>query len=171
MVWLIRVVMVLVALGGIVYIAGAAQPQDHVASVRARIPASRDAVYQRIVDVTGAPSWRSDLESVEVLSESPLRWRESGKYGAIDYEREIDEPDLVVARIVGERTDFGGLWRYRLEPAGDGTLVTIVEEGEVYSPVFRFFSRFVFGHHRTMESWLRDLGTSFGATVATERVE
>ena len=41
--------------------------------------------------------------------------------------------------------------------SGSGTRVSITERGEVYNPIFRFLSRFVFGHTGTMETYLRDL--------------
>jgi hypothetical protein len=42
-------------------------------------------------------------------------------------------------------------------PSGSGTLVRITEHGEVYNPLFRVLSRFVFGHTSTMEQFLRNL--------------
>lgn len=171
--WLIRIGMVVVALVVMVLGIGAALPRDHVAAVSAVIPAPPDQVHARIVDITTSVSWRSDLDSVAIVSASPPRWREMGEFGPIEYIRETDRPDLVVSRIAGPRTDFGGLWRYEIgalpgEPGS--TRVTIVEEGEVYSALYRFFSRFVFGQHGTMERYLRDLGSSFGVDVRTERV-
>ena len=49
---------------------------------------------------------------------------------------------------------------------GDGTRLTITERGEVYNPIFRFLSRFVFAQTATMESFLRGLGGKFGETVS-----
>ncbi len=39
-------------------------------------------------------------------------------------------------------------------PAPNGTTLTITEDGEVYNPIFRFMSRFVFGHEATMATYL-----------------
>jgi hypothetical protein len=44
-------------------------------------------------------------------------------------------------------------------------VVRITEEGEVYNPVFRFISRFVIGQTRTIETYLRDLGTATGQQI------
>ncbi len=48
--------------------------------------------------------------------------------------------------------------------AGDntGTRLTITENGEVYNPIFRFMSRFVFGHTATMDQFLSDLKKRVG---------
>jgi hypothetical protein len=40
--------------------------------------------------------------------------------------------------------------------------LTIVERGKVRNPIFRFLSRFVFGHTATIESYLSSLAKSFG---------
>jgi len=39
----------------------------------------------------------------------------------------------------------------------DRTEVTITEDGEVYNPIFRFMSAYVFGHTATIEQYLTDL--------------
>ena len=51
-----------------------------------------------------------------------------------------------------------------LESDGATTL-TITEEGEIYNPVFRFMSRFIFGYHGTQHAFLKALGTKFGEEV------
>lgn len=38
-------------------------------------------------------------------------------------------------------------------------------EGWVANPLFRFLSRFVFGHYRTLESYARALGRRFNQEV------
>jgi hypothetical protein len=71
---------------------------------------------------------------------------------------ERDEPpSLVVTRIVGETLPFGGTWTYRIVPAPGGSDLTITEDGEVYNPIFRFMSRFVFGHFATIDAFLAGL--------------
>jgi hypothetical protein len=63
----------------------------------------------------------------------------------------------LVTRIVDRGLPFGGSWTYELEPSGDGTRITITENGEVYNPVFRFVSRFVMGHTATIDTYLSSL--------------
>jgi hypothetical protein len=66
-------------------------------------------------------------------------------------------PRLLVRRIVGER-DFGGTWTSELAAdAGGGTRLVITENGEVYNAFFRFVSRYIIGHHRTIDSFLAAL--------------
>jgi len=81
------------------------------------------------------------------------------------------EPDRrIVARIADTSQGFGGTWTYEIEPAGAGATLTITEEGEVYNALFRFTSRFVFGHYSTMETYARSLGRKFGQDVTPVRV-
>lgn len=172
--WILIVLTVLALLVAIVFVGGMLLPVHHVAAVRARLPASPDSIYRVIEDVRSGATWRSDIDSVRILSRdaAPLRWEESGRYGVIRYVRdEARSPTHLVHRIDGTEQGFGGSWTWRLDALPAGTMVTITEEGEVYSPLFRFFSRFVFGHHGTMEGQLRDLGRHFGAEVETERLE
>lgn len=52
---------------------------------------------------------------------------------------------------------FGGSWTYELTPVADGTRLRITENGEVYNPLFRFLSRFVFGHYASIDKFMADL--------------
>ena len=80
--------------------------------------------------------------------------------GVGDVKTEVVEsvpPRRLVRRIVGE-TDFGGTWTSELdaEPTG-GTRLVITENGEIYNSFFRFVSRYIVGHHRTIDSYLAAL--------------
>ena len=86
------------------------------------------------------------------------RYRETGDDGAILYEvEESDPPTRMVTRIADPSLPFGGRWTCELHAVTSGTTLRITEDGEVYNPLFRFMSRFVFGHYRTMDGYLRDL--------------
>jgi hypothetical protein len=63
----------------------------------------------------------------------------------------------LVRRIVGER-DFGGTWTSELDAAPNGgTRLVITEDGEIYNTFFRFVSRYVIGHHRTIDTFIAAL--------------
>jgi Polyketide cyclase / dehydrase and lipid transport len=150
---------VLVVLVLIVVAVGYALPVGHVASRQAALPQTADALFARLSDVSHFASWRSDVTSVDVLSTEPLRWREHGKNGDITFVVvESVRPLHLVTRIDDASLPFGGTWSYDLVPAGAGTTLTITERGEVYNPLFRFMSRFVFGHTATIDGVLAALG-------------
>ena len=170
--WIVITLASVSALAGLVWTVGALLPEQHVASTRAAYAQPPDSLFAAVVDVAGHPAWRPDVDAVEVLSERPLRWRETGEYGSITYEAETFEPpSLFVARIDDPSQPFGGRWSWRIEPRDEGTVVSITEEGEIYSPLFRFFARFVFGYHGTQEAYLRALGERFGEDAVVERVD
>lgn len=74
-------------------------------------------------------------------------------------------PRLFKRRIATEKLPYGGSWSILLQPSGEGTTVRITENGEVYHPAFRFVSRFVMGHNRTVDGYLRALGKATGEEV------
>jgi uncharacterized protein YndB with AHSA1/START domain len=169
--WLLVGVAVLVLIVAVVVVVGYMLPRDHVASTTATIPAPPDSVWEALTDVRDYPRWRPSVRSVDALStEAPVRWREHTSDGDITFERTDDQrPRRLGARITDENLPFGGSWTYELAPAGTGTRLTITERGYVSNPLFRFMSRFVFGHHRTQEDFQRALGRRFGQDVTVTR--
>lgn len=149
---------VLGALVLLIVVVGFALPVAHVATREARLAAPPDRVFAALRDVERFPGWRSDVTAVEVLATTPaLRWRERGD-NDITFEMEtVDPPRRLVTRIVDRSLPFGGSWTYDVSPQEGGTRLTITERGEVYNPLFRFMSRFVFGHTATIDTYLADL--------------
>lgn len=171
--WVLVVLAVVGGLVALVAIAGAMLPRDHVATMTATIPATPDKVWEALTDVAAYPTWRSDLERVEVLSTDPLSWREHGKQGSMTLAIEtLEPPHRLVGRIQDQGMPFGGAWEYVVvaDSADSGkSLVTITERGWVSNPVFRFVSRYIMGHYATLDTYLRALGRKFGADVVPVR--
>ena len=139
---------------------GYALPQGHVASRTAVLDAPPAQVFATILDVARHSEWRPNVEKVEVAGTDPLRWREHSGGDVIPFEVVESRPHaLLRVRIAASDLPFGGTWSYELEPQGTGTRITITEHGEVYNPIFRFMSRFVFGHTATIDSFLGGLQT------------
>ena len=159
--WVLIVVGVIAALVILMALVGMLLPVGHVASHSAVVRGAPEEVWRTITNVPDFPTWRTDVSSAKALPEEGGRgrWEERGSNGTIVYEvAELDPPRRLVSRIATTGLPFGGSWTYELEPADSGTRVSITERGEVYNPIFRFLSRFVFGHTGTMETYLRDLG-------------
>jgi len=156
--WILLVVGSVVLFGVVLVIVGYLLPVAHVAAAEAQVGRTPAEVFVTITDVARYPEWRPDVSRVRVLGEAPTRWVESGTNGDIAYEIEESHPPRELrTRIVDRSLPFGGSWTYELTPSGSGTRVRITERGEVYNPIFRVLSRFVFGHTATMEVYLAAL--------------
>jgi uncharacterized protein YndB with AHSA1/START domain len=116
-------------------------------------------VFAVLHDVGKYPAWRSDVKRIELLTGPPAtRWREDGSNGRITFEfQAVEPPRRLVSRIADPSLPFGGTWTYVLAPDAGQTRVSIIEHGEVRNVLFRFMSRFVFGHTATLDRFLDDL--------------
>jgi hypothetical protein len=143
---------------------GYALPQSHVASGEARLPAPPDVVFRAITEVGRYPEWRTDIARVDIVRTAPLTWREYDARGdAITYE--VVESRAAArhrVRIADPGLPFGGTWTYELQPDDAGTRLVVTEHGDVYNPIFRFMSRFVFGHTASIDAFLAALQRRVG---------
>ena len=163
--WILVVGVAVVGVVLVVVIGGLLLPKEHTARSYATINAPPESVWRALTDVEAFPAWRSDVARVEMLAPSNGRksWREIGKHGTITFEEVlVDPPRRLIGRIADPSLPFGGSWTYDVVREGAGSRVMITEDGVVRNPVFRFMSRFVFGHHATQEAYLRALGRKFG---------
>jgi hypothetical protein len=154
---------ILLAIGLIVAVIGYRLPAAHHASRQATFAVSPESVYAAITTVTDFPKWRPKVKSVDVLS--PTSFREKRGDGDVLFAlEEVQAPSRVVTRIADDKLPFGGKWTYEIARSAAGTTLRITEDGEVYNPIFRFVSKFVFGHQASIDEYLRDLGKKFGST-------
>jgi hypothetical protein len=75
---------------------------------------------------------------------------------------ENDPPRKLVSKVKETEKMFGGTWTVAVAPLENGSTVTITEDGWVANPIFRFVSRFVIGHHATMDGMLKSVAKNFG---------
>lgn len=160
----------LALIGVAVYGFGALVEREHRASVDAVIPAAPERVLAALVDVDAYPRWREGVESVEVLSREPLRWREHGDDGDLLFEEvERVEGRRFVSRIADPDLPFGGTWTYELTPNGDATRVTITEEGWIGPPPFRLMMKYLVGYDASMRAYLEGLARRVAQSEAVDR--
>lgn len=171
---LLIIAAVVVAAIVLVLVVGFILPSAHVAAVRAHYDAPAERVFATVADVESAPTWRTGVKKVEVLEREPLRWRETADWGTLTFVRdERVPPSRIVARIADESEGFGGTWTYEVttSPGEAGSTLTITENGTVRNPLFRFMSKYVFGHYRSLETYARDLAKRLGENAEPVRVE
>ena len=75
---------------------------------------------------------------------------------------ENDPPRRLVTRVTAAERNFGGTWTILLTPTAEGSDVTVTEDGWVANPIFRFVSRYVMGHHATMDALLTSVAKTLG---------
>jgi hypothetical protein len=110
-------------------------PRSHKASRTLRVRRSPAEVWPALMLATQASS-----TPVDVLESTP--------------------PHRLVTRVTQAEKNFGGTWTISIAPLPGGSDVTITEDGWVANPIFRFVSRFVMGHHATMDGVLTQVAQS-----------
>ena len=164
---------ILVALVGLIAIViaiGYSLPVKHVASRAISLRQKPDAIFELIANFKDA-SWRPNVKQVEVLAPTggKPRFREVTSDGSITYEVAQSTSPSRLATVIADKTlPFGGAWIYEITPTADGCRLNITERGEVYSPVFRFVSRFFLGYQSSLNTYLTNVARKFGETPAIE---
>ena len=133
---------------------GAMLPKQHTASRTVELRATAEQVFALI---SGQQEWRTDLKEYKFFDEGNRHMvRETDKQGqTITYEIVQSQPPSLLKRTIADKNlPFGGSWTWKIQPQGKSSTVTITEDGEVYNPVFRFVSKFIMGHTRTIDSYL-----------------
>jgi uncharacterized membrane protein len=155
----------------LVLIIGAALPRNHVVARHILLHRSPYEIYQSVRDFNAAPSWRADIDRVEMVAttDNHVRFREYAKRGAVTYDLVEDRPgQRIVTRIADQNLGYSGSWTYTFTKDAAGTRVQVTEAGEVSNILFRFMSRFIFGQSSTIERYLIALGRKFGEDVSPQ---
>ncbi len=167
--WVLIVVGVLAAIVLLAFVVGSMLPATHSASRSVRISRPAADVWAAITDFAGAPAWRDGLQKVELLPPLDGRtvFRETSGFGPLTLIVDSSEPPRrLVTRILDTDQGFGGTWTYVLVDDAGSTRVTITENGEISSPLFRVMARYVFGYEGTLDGYLVSLGRRFGDQVS-----
>ncbi|PJZ52187.1 LIC10604 family protein [Leptospira adleri] len=137
-----------------VYGIGASLPVEHSSSLERVFATSPDRIYSLIRNYKDYPSWRPNLKKIEEIASSS--WKETDSHNDVMTYSFIQDRrnELVESKIMDEDKPFGGSWTFELSSVSNGTKLKITENGKVFSPVFRFFSKYVFGHTATIQSYL-----------------
>jgi hypothetical protein len=120
---------------------GSMLPRNHRASRSLRLHRSPDEVWTAVTQLTGPSNM-----PVDVVERVP--------------------PRRLVTRVSEREKNFGGTWTIAIAPDTSGgaaptSVLTITEDGWAANPIFRFVSRFVIGHHATMDGILEQVAKNF----------
>ena len=163
--WILWVFVLLAGILVLIALIGWLLPKEHTVTREARFHQPPEAVWKAITDIDAMPSWRQGLKSVKRLPDqnSLAAWVETTDSGVFPLETVVSQPpSKLVVRIADPKLPFGGTWTYEIAAAPPGSILRIREDGEIYNPIFRFLSRFVFGYSGTIETYLKSLSRKFG---------
>jgi len=135
--WILIALVVVAAVVAVIAAIGATLPRDHVATRSLALRRPAEEVWLAIMQATAASGVPVDVV-------------------------ESDPPRRQVTRVKNTEKNFGGTWTITITPSPGGSTLTITEDGWVSNPVFRFVSRYVMGHHATMDRMLKDVAKKFG---------
>lgn len=167
--WILWIFILLAGILILIALIGWLLPKEHSVTREARFHQPPDAVWKAITDIDAMPSWRQGLKSIKRLLDrnGMPAWVETSDSGTIPFETVVSQPpSKLVVRIADSKLPFGGTWTYEITPVAGGSSLRIREDGEVYNPVFRFLTRFVFGYYGTMDTYLKSLAKKFSEPLA-----
>ena len=139
--WIGAVVMGLAVLAAMVAGVGAMLPRHHTASRTLRVKHQPAQVWPALIQATEDSS-----TPVKVLESTP--------------------PSRLVTRVTEAEKNFGGTWTIAITATPGGSDVTVTEDGWVANPIFRVVSRYLMGHHATMDGVLTQVAKSLGEKPA-----
>ena len=171
--WVVFAVVFLICLIIAIFAAGAMLPLNHVASQKIKLNQQPEAVWKAITDHSSEPNWRSDLKSIEHLPDQNGHpaWRETYKDGMKLFLEDTEAlgPRRLVRKVKDSGDMFSGQWTFDITPADGGSILEITERGQVPNPFFRFVSRFIMGHTKSMEQYMTSLAGKFGEKAEFEK--
>jgi hypothetical protein len=135
--WILIALVVVAAVVAVIAAIGATLPRDHVASRSLAVRRPLEEVWPAIMQATASSGVPVDIV-------------------------ESDPPRRQVTRVKDTEKMFGGTWTITIAPSPTGSTLTITEDGWVGNPIFRFVSRYVMGHHATMDGMLKEVAKKFG---------
>jgi hypothetical protein len=169
--WVLRAIVALVLLVVLAWAVGSTRPVSHRARTQARLGHSPEEVWAIIADFERWPEWNGTVKLVERLPDrnGQTILNVVSDWGAAETTiTNATAPRLLVTDM--DAGDFRGRWIHELDPApGGGTILTITEEGEVGSPLFRAMMIF-HDNHETMLRYHEALALRLGETVSPARV-
>ncbi len=122
--WLLYLAGGVIALVGIVYCIGLTRPELVQAKASIDIAKPVPYVFDLVADPRKQKDWFAGIDSIEILSESPLRYRMNagGHAGEIEVTR-LEPQRRVATKTLTHTMGMGGEWDTRFEAIPAGTRI------------------------------------------------
>lgn len=151
---------------GITGILGSRLPETHTASMSIEVGTPIDKVWAVIDDVQAFPTWLTDINKIEMLSDREGRraFRQTQGRNSFVLEETVKQPPTLVTRTITDDSNmFTGSWEHRFEDLGNGrTRITITENGKVSSVIPRAIMHYTFGEDYYLKKFGDALKAKFG---------
>jgi|ETNmetMinimDraft_26_1059896.scaffolds.fasta_scaffold71068_2 hypothetical protein len=154
-----------------VMVIGRFLPRKHIVTRRGQYRASPEALWEAMTDHREMNQWRSDISRVlRAKGKGDLpAWQEVGRFTKRAVKVTTSRPPYRLnAEIINGVVPMRGHMRFHIKPSGGGALLTITEEAEIPSPLFRFAARYLIGLHSPLDLRLVALGRHFRERVRPE---
>ena len=169
--WIVTAVGALAVLLVIILLFGMTRPVAHSARTRALYPVRPEVLWDTLTHFESWPEWYPEIEGVRRLPDRnghPVVELTSG-WGTVPAELMVfDRPERMQSSL--DAGSFRGSWTYTLTPTGGGTMLTVIESGEVDNPFFRAMMVFM-DEYATMLAFHRALAARLGVQAAPEKVD
>lgn len=155
--WIIIIVVLLVLIVGIVYLMGSLMPVKHQSFVESQVPTKPEKLWKILTTQNEYKNWRKGIKELIVIDDN--HWSELNAHGdMINYRSDwVELNKKLLTVITNDNLPYGGHWEFQIQSINEGCHLRITENGEVYNPIFRFMSKYVFGHEATLKAYMTDL--------------
>lgn len=155
--WILIVVVALVVIAALIYLLGSLLPVKHQSMIESDLSTDPDKLWKILTTPADYKNWRSGIKELEVTDER--HWSELNTHGdKVNYRADwIEVNSKLTTHILNTNLPYGGHWEFSITKTNGGSHLRITENGEVYNPIFRFMSKYAFGHDATLRTYMADL--------------
>jgi Polyketide cyclase / dehydrase and lipid transport len=148
----------------VVFILGSFLPRSHLSAASIKIGEPSRNVWRTLIDFPGWVSWSPGTRDMVRAKSADGRemWivvTRTGKFPMEIMERR--SPGYLVTRVSDPNLSHGETWTWVITPQGQYTTLTLTEKGEIYNPLQRFMTRYVWGYHSRQMDYLSALADYF----------
>lgn len=162
------IILLLVVAGGFgLVLFGVFAPRERSAAAEFQFKATPERVYQQILDIEGARTWRADIQDVRIVSREPqLVWDEIPRRGPpIRFTLEAARPsEEIVLSLVGQ--GFRGRWTGQFRPHAGGTLARFEERPRAENWLANLLGRIFYNPESSIQQYAAMLSASLGEVPA-----
>ncbi len=162
--WIIIIVVLLILFVSIIYLMGYLMPVKHQSFVESHLPIAPEKLWKILTTPDEYKNWRRGIKELKLIDAN--HWSELNSHGdTINYRADwVELNKKLLTIITNNNLPYGGQWEFQIQNTNAGCNLRITENGEVYNPIFRFMSKYVFGHDATLKAYMADLQAKVKST-------